>query len=793
MLLNMRLAKNFFDFVLPKFKLSIFLLCLLMFSGLNISCSGSGMSSSASSGKGDGLGGGTGDGTGALPGDGSGQPQIYQKIQLTGGYHHGCSRARTGEVYCWGENSKGQLGDSTKTRRLTPTKVLVIGTEAEKVVVGLSHSCALLRSKQIMCWGSNYYGELGIGSNADQSVPVAVDLSVIASNSRVVDVSAGLNFTCLLTESGLVYCWGRNQLGQLGEGSLVNRDRPSLVQGLSANVVKISSKDSHSCVINSNNALYCWGLNDFAQLGSAGGNSSLPLEVTSLAGVSVIQVAVASHHTCVLTNLGGVKCWGKNSVGQLGNSGNTDSVTPVDVTSLGSDVASIDAGAEHACAVRSSGELKCWGENLAGQVGDNTLVSRAAPVTATGLATGVESISLGYRHSCATTVDKKAYCWGFNASGQLGDGTATNSNLPSSVSGYSNGLTVAISGGHTCSVSKVGSVKCWGLNSSGQVGDGTMTQKSVPTDVTGLSSGVKKVVTSQASSCALLNSGGVKCWGSNGHGETGFGSGGFHTTPVNVSGMSSGVTDIVSGETHICALLTSGKVYCWGYNVRGELGDGSNTTRLTPVEVINLGFSPQSISAGDYFTCAVSSTGSGKCWGDNGNGQLGDGTTTHRNTPVDILAVSSGISALANGSNHSCALLSNGGLKCWGLNFVGQLGNGANAQSLVAVDVLGLQSGVVGVYAGGYNTCARTIGDELLCWGSNGNHQLGDGTDDSVKYSPVAVTGLSLVDKITSVSVGNASTCSVQMSGSIKCWGLNNTGQLGIDTNVALPRLVFEY
>jgi alpha-tubulin suppressor-like RCC1 family protein len=262
----------------------------------------------------------------------------------------------------------------------------------------------------------------------------------------------------------------------------------------------------------------------------------------------------------------------------------------------------------------------------------------------------------------------------------------------SQIASWTKRLISAGGGQHTCALLSTGAVKCWGSNSYGQLGDGSTTQRTTPVDVSGLSSGVTAISAGYLHSCALLNTGAVKCWGYNAYGQLGDGSTTRRTTPVDVSGLSSGVTAITTSYHHTCALLNTGAVKCWGYNGSGQLGDGtSGTDRLTPVDVSGLSSGVTAISAGYYSTCALLSTGAVKCWGTNTYGQLGDGTSgTNRLTPVDVSGLSSGVTAISGGYYYTCALLNTGAVKCWGYNGFGQLGDGSTTQSLTPVGVLGI-------------------------------------------------------------------------------------------------------
>jgi alpha-tubulin suppressor-like RCC1 family protein len=348
-------------------------------------------------------------------------------------------------------------------------------------------------------------------------------------------------------------------------------------------------------------------------------------------------------------------------------------------------ISAISVGQYHTCALTSAGGVKCWGDNTYGQLGDGTTTMHATPVDVSGLTSGVIAVSAGEYHTCALMSSGGVKCWGYNALGALGDGTTTSRPTPVDVSGLTSGV-IAISAGyfHTCALMSSGGVKCWGYNVYGQLGDGTTTMRSAPVDVSGLTSGVSAIGAGQYHTCAVTTAGAVECWGYNGLGGLGDGTTTTRLTPVGVSGLASGAVAVSAGAYHSCALTSAGGVKCWGYNASGQLGDGTTTMRLTPVDVSGLTSGVTEMSAGQYHTCARTAAGGAKCWGYNGFGGLGDGTTTMRSTPVDVSGLTSGVTAVVAGGYHSCAVTSGGGAKCWGYNNAGQIGDGTTTTRMTA-------------------------------------------------------------------------------------------------------------
>lgn len=382
----------------------------------------------------------------------------------------------------------------------------------------------------------------------------------------------------------------------------------------------------------------------------------------------------------------------------------------------------ISAGEKHTCAVTASGYVRCWGDNLYGQLGDGTVIDRKTPVYVSNLK-GVTAVSVGRFHTCALLATGGVKCWGANSYGQLGDGTNERSSVPVDVNNLPSGATVITTGGyHTCAVTPTGALKCWGYNYDGQLGDDTTTERSEP--VTIIQSGVIAVSAGYSHTCAVTSSNAAKCWGNNVWGQLGIDSTEEKHIPFGVTGLSSGVTSISAGGRHTCAIV-SGGIKCWGANNKGQLGINNTSEQHAPVDVFWLGDPPSAVASGGNHTCARVSIGGARCWGWNFYGEVGDNSNTDRTAPVSVSGLGSGVGMVSVGSISSCAMLEAGtGVKCWGYNGDGQLGDGTLTDRDEPVDVTAprmifrsaagrdgwiLESGENSSHGGTLNTTAKIV------------------------------------------------------------------------------------
>ncbi len=351
--------------------------------------------------------------------------------------------------------------------------------------------------------------------------------------------------------------------------------------GACFNWTSIAAGGVHTCAIGPDSTAWCWGANDYGQLGDGTNNDSpVPVQVIGLTGVR--QITSGYFHSCAILDDNSVHCWGNNTTNQLGDLTSQNRSIPVAVYGP-LQAQTVAAGLSHTCALGSDGTVRCWGDNFTGQLGDGTTTLRDRP-TAVPTINDAIALSVGDYNTCALRADGTVSCWGANDYGQLGIGTIGGlSSTPGAVSGLTTARSVSVGDNAICAVKADNSVVCWGRNGAGQCGDGTYEDHSEPVQVYNISSATT-VSCGSSYACALLANGSIRCWGGNPYGQLGDGTTNDTAFSVQVSGLT-GAATLSCGANHACAATTSANLFCWGYNVRGQLGDGTTTNRTVPVGV----------------------------------------------------------------------------------------------------------------------------------------------------------------------------------------------------------------
>ena len=727
-----------------------------------------------------------------------------------------CGLTENRELFCW-----GWAGDDTFLPRPNPeyqTAAAAIQGRIQSFDMGFGHVCALTMEGDVSCWGRNEYGQLGRGlASAFERVAMRPALPSV----RFRALSAGGTHSCAVTYGNELYCWGDNSFGQVGNGTTADAHTPQLISTaapLPAGSVSSVDVDYQStCAVTTSSDAVCWGRQfDGVSLYSST-SVVVPTTVTTSTGLasgSVVSIAAQWGGACALTNTGHLYCWGWNGTGSVGDNTTTKRLAPTLVHEgeglTQGTIVSMATSDSQSCAIESSGELYCWGLYMSlgslGTSANSNPLEPAKVLTGDGL-TDVSAVGVGTIHTCATS-GGDFFCWGHNDRGQLGTGDVSERTEPTKINHALPPTTrvlqlVAVSAGdyHTCAVDIENDAYCWGLGADGRLGNDVVFNRSSPSRVspaTGLTPGtVAQVAAGGSHSCARTSAGGVYCWGANWVGQVGDGTTESQALPAPVTGPAGfgAARDIDTGWAHSCMVNTAGAIYCWGGGADGQLGNGTENASSTPVAVSSgggyTGSNALSVDAGDAHTCAVLSSGDSVCWGANGNGRLGDGTTTSRVVPVAVSSLTSAAD-LSAGGDHTCALRTNGAVLCWGANTAGQLGQGNTTAALIPTTVTGAGE-ASSVAAGRQFSCATQTSGATLCWGRNDLAQAGH-LGGSNLLTPARVSyGAGLMDDVLHVSAGGKHACAINDSQESLCWGHNSFGQLGngaTNTNGSEPIFV---
>lgn len=610
---------------------------------------------------------------------------------IAAGEQYTCVVARGG-VLCWGANFAGQLGAGTTLPQTEIIAPIPANSGVVTIAIGTSHTCAQLPST-VKCWGNNNYGQLGDGTTTSRPTPIEISVGADASN-LLSGLTLGRDHSCVIVGAKLK-CWGANYAGQLGAGVANNVSRPTLV-AWPAPVNDAKASGNQTCV-SSIKGLQCLGD------GRAGPKQVLPEDAR------ITDFSVAYSNLCAIAN-DALFCWGANDFGQLGDGSTTASIvnaantiSPTQTLAAGSDVDSISSGASHSCALirvptkaTANRTLTCWGDNSGGQFGTGVSNSSKLPTPVFGADKGITAASVTGATKCIVA-DGGLQCWGVKLSSSGPRFEYIYDATPQQIFASGSDVTfVATRSMGACAVVAAG-LRCWGTNYWGEIGDGTTINRPTPQQIIPAGSGVTAVALGEQHTCAIVN-GGVQCWGYNSSSQLGTASDANTTTPVQTIASNSGVTAIASSSVETCVVQDSG-LRCWGLIYVNEQGAlGTRGSRM-PAQII----APQSgvtavggsgEGSGSYW-CAVVNAGL-HCWGGNSSGQLGDGTTISRALPTKILPSGAGVTAVSMGSsyplfevpvlpipnspprvfyggNYTCAVI-NGGVACWGYNTLGQLG-----------------------------------------------------------------------------------------------------------------------
>lgn len=772
---------------------------------------------------------------------------------------HTCMNQVRGQLLCWGDGEFGRLGTGSTGDELVPrTSSSSTSAAYQKirdtysVVTAAYHTCSLTYSGEVYCWGEGEDGRLGNGGTGDSISPVEVPFP----NHRSVDMIASYDaHNCAITDDGEAHCWGKNSNGEIGQGYDSSYFvSPQEIQGFGNEMVSaISVGEGFSCAVLENGTTYCWGKNDFGQLGDGTtlNTNQVATPLTMPGAIQVTTISSGQSHSCAILQSGQVACWGRNNVGQLGDNSLTDRSTPVlaQLPTL-KDAVMIDVGISHTCAVMDDGTMYCWGLNANGQLADGTTTFQKQPVRSV-LPQGKSAVlvTTGEAHTCLLTADTMIYCIGSNSDGQLGDGTTNsrtdlveshwnrNSTITSGsfTTGYSSDIRLLTSGWgsfdtttsslppgysvdvqqhlfsydgtpqqtqNSATVTASNSVSSKSVSFTSQVYDFESLEGRISSF--GFNAGFTSLDSEQALSvdtgfeygCLLDHESRMKCWGYNANGELGRGHASTASSPEYVSDTNMKTTKAMAvGTHHTCSIDGDNKLWCWGNNGNGQIGDGTTSTRVVPTPVLNLGDEVMQVSTSAYHTCALTSTWNVYCWGINDYAQSGDSARNNVLTPnlINDFGSSRPIS-VSTGLYNTCLLFDNGSIGCFGKASEGVMGDGLTFEAYEQFrwPTLPIGRTAIALDLDHHHACAVMDDYSLYCWGNNDEGKVGNGSTVNV-LTPTQILDSSY--QVVGVSTSARTTCAWLQNGSGLCWGFNQYGQLGIGntTNMDHPAWVLPH
>ena len=639
-------------------------------------------------------------------------------------------------------------------------------------------------------WGFNATYDLGNGGVNPKSSPI----QTLAGGNDWVKIGQGSSMHGGIKADGTLWLWGENNQGQLGTNNTSTGSVPAQTISGGTSWKNLAIGNFHTAATKTDGTLWTWGWNQYGQLGDDSNvDKSSPVQTVTF-GNDWNQISCSDYTTGGIKTDGTLWCWGYNYDGQLGDDSNIDKSSPVQTTSGSSNWKQLSLGINHSVAVKTDGTLWTWGKNTHGQLGDDTSISKSSPVQTITFGNNWKQGSAGENHTAAIKNDGTLWCWGLNAYGQLGDASVVKKSSPVQTIAYgSNWSKVECGDRHTLALKTDGSLWSWGYNTSGELGENSTNDCSSPVqtimggsnwiDISGgnqNSAGIYQSTTTPAPSGYLWAS------GYNNKGQLGDNTIINKSSPVQTISGGNNWAKLSQGYTglQIAAIKSDGTLWMWGDNNGGQLGDNTTTNKSSPVQTISGGNNWKEVSAGGFTTAAIKNDGTLWGWGLNQVGQLGDGTSgfapgVDKSSPVQTIAGGTNWNKVYSGQAHTAAIKTDGTLWLWGYNYFGQLGQNSIQNKVSPVQTITLGTDWKQVSCGGYHTFAIKNDNTLWGFGYNNRGQLGDNTTIN-KSSPIQT--ITYGTNWQQVSCGYDYTAAIKTDGTLWLWGYNNNGLLGDNT-----------
>ncbi len=625
---------------------------------------------------------------------------------LATGGSHTCALDSEGGLWCWGRGV--YIGLPEVENALIPT--LVDDGPFIELAAGNEHTCVITEANEVRCTGNNDFQEIGI-ANADDA-PRLVTVPDVAATK----IAAGGGFTCILDQAGQASCWGRSLAERFGADDPATSAVPALQGG--PEFSELSAGQESVCGIARDSAVYCWGSSLYDR--ETRSDFERPGQISS--EFEFVDVSTGKDFACAVATNSLVFCWGSNyraRMGIGGHSSDPSTVREVTLVNTTEEFASVSAGALHACGLTSAGHLRCWGREHHGATGRGELGYRTSPVPILSELKFVE-ISAGEYHSCGITSEGRVSCWGRDSYQAIGIQGSDEQPVPVVLADFDDASVIESVNSRNCVIDSSGAAFCWGDDSYGTLGNGRdVGDTETPGPVLGGLS-FAAISMSRYATCGVTTDSQGACWGREGY----LGADVGQVSEPTILELHPEYVDVAVGTTHGCGLDLTGKVHCWGDGSQGQLGQGSRSdSAFVPLPVNrNLPGPVVQIETLNSGSCALNNDGGLFCWGDRDVDGV-SGSDSLLPAPVRPDLTFEWVDA---SKSHVCAIAS-GDIYCWGQGGRGQLGHGLLRDEDEPVQVRGLPDAATRVSVGDEHTCAIVGDGDVYCWGFGEFGMLGHG------------------------------------------------------------------
>jgi alpha-tubulin suppressor-like RCC1 family protein len=680
-----------------------------------------------------------------------------------------------GQIWSWGRNLEGQLGNNSTINQSTPVSIFGLRTFCS-ISSGIKHSLGIDYKGQVWGWGYGKQGQLGNNTLIEYS---CTPISVQGDKKTFCSIKGGDNYTISLDNHGQIWGWGYNVKGQIGDNSTTDQSTPVSVYGVRKTFCSIGNCYSTSFGIDYTGQVWGWGNNYNGEIGNNdSGDVYTPISIKGNKK-TFCKIIGGQYHSISIDYTGQVWGWGYNIFGQIGNDSTNQERTPVSIYGEKKTFCSITASKLHSLGIDYKGQIWGWGYNNEGQLGNNSTVSERTPVSVHIGNKTFCSISTGPSHSIAIDKNGEVWGWGSNYDGQLGIYNLTYFSIPTFITNRKKTKLIATAGWSSFYI-KDGQIWGWGNNYSGTLGNNSTVNKSTPISIQGNQKTFCNITAAWYNTNAIDFNGQVWSWGSNSIGGLGNNSTINESTPVSIYGRKKTFCSITTnknkGDNYIISLEYTGQMWSWGSNSVGGLGNNSTINESTPVSIHGNKKTFCAIGNGDQHTIAIEYTGQMWSWGYNNTGQLGNNSTNNELTPVSIYGNKKTFCKINGGDFHTIGVDYTGQVWSWGNNNTGGLGNNSTNNELTPVSIHGNKKTFCKINGGNSYTIGIDYKGQIWGWGYNNEGQLGNNSTTN-ESTPVSIHG----NKKTfcAISVGIYHTIAIDYIYQVWGWGYNNYGQLG--------------